>query len=186
MEGKASLKVLLLVQEIAHVRSCFTPRRCTAASLVLSFVKLGISRYRRVLARPSKANNNNSLSVRMNTLCDVSIKTWTELSECFTYLLGTNGRSKYGIGCAFGINSFLSLLNSSSSATFCCLTLSALSCSIRLFFSATWYTIKRPQKKWSQTAEDLVLVTWQTERHVEFLCRFKFRSLLKTETCISL
>lgn len=65
MEGKAFSKVLL-VKDIAHVRSCFTPRRCTAASLVLRFVKLGISRYRRVLARPSIANNNNnSLSVRI-------------------------------------------------------------------------------------------------------------------------
>ena len=75
-----------------------------------------------------------------NTLCNVSIKTRTELNECvIIYLLGMNGRSKYGIGCAFGINSFLNLLNSSSSATNCCSFLSALYCSIRLIFSATWY-----------------------------------------------
>jgi len=75
-----------------------------------------------------------------NTPCNVSIKMRTELNECvIIYLLGMNGRSKYGIGCAFGINSFLNLLNSSSSATFCCSFLSALYCSIRLNFSATWY-----------------------------------------------
>lgn len=57
LNSKVFLEVLL-VQEVAHVRSSVTPRRFTAASylLVLRYIKLGISRYRRVLVRP--LNNN--------------------------------------------------------------------------------------------------------------------------------
>lgn len=60
----------------------------------------------------------------------------------FTYkldihLFGMNGRSKYGIGWALGTSSFLSCLIISSSSSFCCRSLSSLSCSANLFLSDT-------------------------------------------------